>query len=348
MKRTFKWMALLALITITFSGTNALAVEKTKKFHNSWAVGGVETVNIANKFGEVRITNKGGNQITIDVLVTVEASSDSKANDLLDKISIAMQKKGETVYAKTIIENNFNSQRRFSINYVVNVPSDKNLEISNKYGNTIVNQLFANGLFDIQYGNLTANELKAPGTDNMNVRIAYGKASIETANDLRLDLQYSGGTVGKIKDLLLQSKYSSLDLEEGGNIHIDSKYDKYDFGKVASVLATTKYTQVRIEKLAKSLKIEAGYGSIRVNEISADFESVSVTNEYGQISLGLGKASYAVDASCEYCGISYPESNFKGNKMNERNTQTIDGEVGNGGGGTIYIRSRYGEIRLGD
>ncbi len=347
MKRTFKWIALLALITIVFSATNALAVEKTKKFHDSWAASGIETVNIVNKFGEVRITNKGGNEITIDVLVTVEASSENKAIGLLDKISVSMQKNGKTVYAKTTIENNFSSQRRFSIDYVVNVPADKNLEISNKYGNTIVNQLFANGQFDIQYGNLTANELKAPGTNNMNVRLAYGKASIETANDLRLDLQYSGITVGKMKDLLLQSKYSSLDLEEGGSIRIDSKYDKYNFGKVISVLATTKYTQVRIEKLAKSLKIEAGYGSIRVNEISADFESVSVTNAYGQISLGLGKASYSVDASCEYCGISYPESNFKGNKMKERNTQTINGKVGNGGR-TIYIRSRYGEIRLDD
>jgi len=347
MKRTFKWIALLALITIVFSATNALATEKTKKFHDSWAASGIETVNIVNKFGEVRITNKGGNEITIDVLVTVEASSENKAIGLLDKISVSMQKNGKTVYAKTTIENNFSSQRRFSIDYVVNVPADKNLEISNKYGNTIVNQLFANGQFDIQYGNLTANELKAPGTNNMNVRLAYGKASIETANDLRLDLQYSGITVGKMKDLLLQSKYSSLDLEEGGSIRIDSKYDKYNFGKVISVLATTKYTQVRIEKLAKSLKIEAGYGSIRVNEISADFESVSVTNAYGQISLGLGKASYSVDASCEYCGISYPESNFKGNKMKERNTQTINGKVGNGGR-TIYIRSRYGEIRLDD
>lgn len=347
MKQTFKWIALLALITIVFSATNALATEKTKKFHESWAASGIETVNIVNKFGEVKITNKGGNEITIDVLVTVEASSENKAIDLLDKISVSMQKNGKTVYAKTTIENNFSSQRRFSIDYVVNVPSDKNLEISNKYGNTIVNQLFANGQFDIQYGNLTANELKAPGTDNMNVRLAYGKASIETANDLRLDLQYSGITVGKMKDLLLQSKYSSLDLEEGGNIRIDSKYDKYNFGKVASVLATTKYTQVRIEKLAKSLKIEAGYGGIRVNEISADFESVSVTNAYGQISLGLGKASYSVDASCEYCGISYPENNFKGNKIKERNTQTIEGKVGNGGR-TIYIRSRYGEIRLDD
>lgn len=173
------------------------------------------------------------------------------------------------------------------------------------------------------------------------------KTKIKTTNNLRLNLQYSGITVGKMKDLLLQSKYSSLDLEEGGSIRIDSKYDKYNFGKVISVLATTKYTQVRIEKLAKSLKIEAGYGSIRVNEISADFESVSVTNAYGQISLGLGKASYSVDASCEYCGISYPESNFKGNKMKERNTQTINGKVGNGGR-TIYIRSRYGEIRLDD
>ncbi len=179
MKTTFKITAILILVIVVGSGRTVLAEEKTKKYHESWSASSVETLDISNKFGEVKFKNEGGTEITIDVLVTVEASSESKANELLNMIDVEFSKSGNTVKAVTSIENNFKSQRQFSINYEINVPSDKNLIVSNKYGNTIVNKLNANGDFDIQYGNITANELTAPANGKMNIMLAYGKGNIE-------------------------------------------------------------------------------------------------------------------------------------------------------------------------
>lgn len=347
MKTKINLITFLLLFAILLMGNSTMAAEKTKKYHDSWASSGVESLEIINKFGEVKVVNNGGSEITIDVLVTVEALSESKVDDLMDKIDVTLKKSGNTVKAETTIENNFNSQRKFSIDYVVNVPSDKNLNISNKYGNTIVNVLNANGDFNIQYGNLTANELNAPANGKMNVLLAYGNAGIEGAVNLNVDIKYSNLNLGEIKNLKLESKYSNVDIEEGKEIQISSKYDKFNFEEVESVTATTKYSHLKIEELAKSLKIEAGYGSVKVNQVAKSFESISVTNSYGQISLGLDDASYSVDASCDYCGISYPENNFKGNKTKENNSQNIEGKVGTGGG-TIMIKSRYGDIKLMD
>ncbi len=120
------------------------------------------------------------------------------------------------------------------------------------------------------------------------------------------------------------------------------------FDKIESLTSTTKYSHIDIDNLTKSLKIETGYGSVKVDEVAPDFDAISITNSYGQISLGLGDASYSVDASCQYCGISYPENDFKGNKMKDNNTREINGKVGNGSGGTIMIKSRYGDIKLKD
>jgi hypothetical protein len=154
--------------------------------------------------------------------------------------------------------------------------------------------------------------------------------------------------MGTINDLRLESKYSTVEFDKGHIVNIESKYDKFNFGKVKSVTANTKYTNLKIEFLASILKVETGYGGIKVNEVAPDFESVSVTNSYGQISLGLKNASYSVDANCEYCGISYPEQRFKGNKIKDGKTSEINGKVGTAGGGEIMIRSRYGEIKLGE
>lgn len=346
MKRKFKLVALIILGAILSAGTTVFAEEKTKEFHESWAASGIETVEIINKFGEIKVTNEGGSEITIDVVVTVDALTEKRADELLSKIDVTLRKNGSTAKGETTLENNFNNLRKFSIDYVVNVPSDKNLKISNKYGNTIVNQLNANGDFNIQYGNLTANMLKAPANGKMNILLAYGNASVEGAGILKINNNNSNLTLGEIKNLILESKYSTVDLEEGGEIQIDSKFDKLNFEEVKSVTANIKYSHIKIDQLAKSIKVDAGYGSVKVGQVAKDFESISITNSYGQISLGLDEASYSVDASCEYCGISYPEDNFKGNKMKERNTQTINGKVGSGSGGTVMVKSRYGDIKL--
>lgn len=346
MKTTFRITALLILVIILGAGKSVIAEEKTKKYHESWPSAGVETLNISNKFGEVKFKNEPGTEITIDVLVTVEGSSDRKTSEMLDKISVSFSKTGSTVKAETSISNNYNFNGKMSIDYVINTPSDKNLVVSNKYGNTFVNKLNANGEFDIQYGNINANELVAPAGGKMNITLAYGKGNVETAGNLNTDISYSNISMGTINDLILESKYSTVEFDKGHIVQIDSKYDKLNFGRVKSVTATTKYSNIRIDYLASILKIETGYGGIKVAEVAPDFESVSITNSYGQISLGLKNASYTIDAKCEYCGISYPEDRYKGNKMKDGKMYEIKGKVGSAGGGNVVINSRYGEIKL--
>lgn len=343
MKQAFKTIAAIFVISILSAGTTVIAEEKTKEYNETWAASDIKSLEIINKFGEIKIKNDGGSEITIDVTITVEARDERRADDLLDRIEVEFKKSGNTIKAVTTIENNFKSQRKFSIDYVVNIPSDKNLKISNKYGSTIVNELNGNGDFDIQYGSFSANSLVG---EEMKISLAYGNANISSAGNINAVVKYSPISFGEIKNLKLTSKYSDIEIEEGKTIQIESKYDKLSFEEVESVTATTKYSHLRIEELAKSLKIEAGYGSVKVKQINAGFESISITNSYGQISLGLDDASYAVDASCIYCGISYPEDEFTGNRIKENNTRTINGKVGSGSGGKVYVRSRYGDINL--
>ena len=344
--KTFKWITVCLLAGLLTAGITAKAEEKSKEYKESWAVSDVSTLQIINKFGEIKINNDGGSEVTIEVKVTVEASNEKKTNELLDLIDVQFQKSGKTIKAETKIANEFKSQKRFSIDYTVNIPSDKNLMIENKYGNTLVNRLEANGDFQIKYGNLSANELLTPESGSLNVNLAYGNASIGEVTNMNVQVAYSPMTVETLKSLKLESKYSSFELGEGKDIQIESKYDKFRFGKVESVTATTKYSQVSIDELSKSIKIESGYGGVKVGTINPAFDFIDITNSYGQISLGLNNANYSIDASCDYCGISYPQESFEGNRIRENNSQTVKGKVGSGEGGKVFVRSRYGEIKL--
>jgi hypothetical protein len=208
-----------------------------------------------------------------------------------------------------------------------------------------VNRLTGTGEFDVQYGNITAVSLKGAST---RLKLAYGKGNISETGNIETEISYSNITFGETGDMRLNSKYSTVDLDKAKNIQTESRYDKFNFGEIVSVTADTKYSQFRIASLAKSLLITSGYGGVRVDKIAPDFDSVNITNSYGQISLGLGGSSYTLDARCEYCGITYPQERYKGNRMKENTSIQLQGKVGNAGGGNVVVKSRYGEIKLGE
>lgn len=346
MKLKFEYFTIVFVWVFLFAGPEISAREKTKRYNESWPVASVQTLEINNKFGEVKITNRGGSEISINVLITVEAPNDSRANELLSKIKVDFEINGDVVKAETFIDNDFKSRNDFSIDYLVNIPSDKNLDISNKYGNTIVNVLSANGSFDIQYGNFIATELNAPVNGKMDVFLAYGKADVSLSNNINVDVKYSTMNFGETGNMKLNSKYTVINLGEARSVEANAKYDTFNFEKTGSLSGNTKYTHIKIDELTATLDIVAGYGGVRVNEVAKGFESISITNSYGQVFLGLRNNSYTLDASCEHCGITYPEDNFVGNQMKENNTGRVIGKVGSESGGNVMVKSRYGQIKL--
>ena len=346
MKSKFKIITAIIVITIFSSGITAIAEELTNEFHQAWLASSANKLEISNKFGEIKVNYQGGDSITIDVKVTVEAPNEKKANELLELIEVKFGKSGSTVKAVTEIDNDFKSKQQFSIDYTVNIPSDKELAITNKYGNTILDELNASGDFHISYGNFSANQLNAPENGHMEIYLAYGKANLESCSKANVEVNYSTIDFGGVNVLQILSKYSVLNIEEVDVITADSKYDTFNFEEVESLSATSKYSHFKIEELKTNLKIEAGYGGVKIDEVGADFESISIENSYGQIKLGLDERNYTIDASCKYCGIKYPADNFSGDRIKENNSSKINGKVGSGGKGKVYISSNYGEINL--
>ncbi len=337
---------LLTAILLVAPVTELFSVEKTKKYHETWPASEVKTLEVSNRFGEINVVNSNNNKVTIDVVVTVKANTENRAENILNEISVEIDKPGRVVMAKTQIGNNFNSKSSFSIDYTINIPPDKNLRIDNKYGNTFINKLHANGNFNIKYGNFNANELTASPDSKISISLGYGNSRVEIANTLYADIMYSDMTLGLIKELKLESKYSKFDIEDAYSLDLYSKYDKFRIEKANMVVASSKYSNLRIGELKKSIKVDNGYGGIKIDKVAADFESISITNSYGQISLGLNDTGYDVDAMCEYCGISYPEGNFSGSSFKDNNVRKLKGSVGDAGNRKIFLRSRYGSIHL--
>lgn len=345
MKSKFTITTILFLLsTIIVWGSGA---EYSRNIKKGWIKNTVTALKITNKFGEVKINDQGGDSITIKVMITIDNISTNKANDLMDKIHINIQKSGGLVSAETEIDDDFRNNKSFSIDYLVNIPKDRELNITNKYGNVIISELEAKGYFSVSYGSLTSGAIKAPTGSPAMIFVNYGKADLESINEANIEIKYSKLYAEEIGKLTLISKYSGLNLHKAKTLNLDSKYDAINIDEIENLKSDSKYTNYKIGLLSGNFILDTGYGSVRIDKVAPRFDQIKITNSYGGITIGLDELSYRIQADCDYCDINYPTNRFKGNRNSESHHLSVNGNVGTGGG-IISINSRYGGVKLGE
>jgi hypothetical protein len=341
----------LFLLTSTLS-----AQEITKEFHKEYTAG-TKTLEISNRYGDVVIQSWDKDQIVIDVKVTVEMSNKEKAQKVLDLIDVQFSEGTNVISAKTEIDDKFNftgwgDSRKFSIDYNIKMPVKTDLSLTNKYGNTDIDELHGFLTLDIKYGNITAGKLTRGNVKPLsNLNIAYGKGTIDETGWLDLTERYVGSMdIAKSTAILLDSKYSKISLGETSSVVGESKYDNIRIENIKNLVLENGYTQVNIGELTKKLTYTGSYGSFSVDRVPAGFESLEVETHYMGVKLGIEEsASYRLEAKVSYGGLKYNQENFKNQRrIIENNSSEIAGTVGSEENPTskVNVNSSYGTVRL--
>ncbi|MEN6353367.1 MAG: hypothetical protein ABFD02_07915 [Bacteroidales bacterium] len=358
MKKSIYKSGTLLFITLIFVSVTLSAQEVTKKFHKEYTAGANTTLDINNRYGDVVINSWDKNQVVIDVIVTVELPNKEKAEKLLGYIDVQFSEGENIISAKTVIDDKFSfsgwggESKRFSIDYDVKMPAVTALTLSNKYGNTDIDELKGLVNLNIKYGNLTTGKLTRGNVKPLNtLNIAYGKGTIDEAGWLDLTIRYVGNlNIVKSQALLLSSKYSKLSLDEISSLVGESKYDNIKIGNINNLVLENGYTETTIGTLSKELNYSGSYGSFSIGRIPAGFESIDLETHYMGVRLGFDEsANYKLNAKVSYGGLKYNEDNFKNQKrIVENNSSEIAGIVGKeeSPSATVKVISSYGSVKL--
>src|SRR5689334_19165427 len=62
--------------------------KKTKSYSKSYSLSGSDKINLENQFGEMKLMTWDKNEIKVDVSITGKSDDESRAQQILDKISI--------------------------------------------------------------------------------------------------------------------------------------------------------------------------------------------------------------------------------------------------------------------
>jgi hypothetical protein len=204
MKVILKKYSIPFFIVCLLSSTHVLAgdpvVEKKKTYTKSYTVSNSDKISFYNQFGELKINTWDKNEVKATVTITAEASTDEKAQTILDYISIEDGKSNDGVFFKTKIDKQKNSQwgkgekQGYHIDYVVYVPARNPLYARNDFGPMSIGDYSGEITLDSKYGNLTTGKLS-----NVNkVLVEYGKATIGGINNGSLVIKYSKAAIDNL------------------------------------------------------------------------------------------------------------------------------------------------------
>ena len=362
-------LLLIAGTALTVHAGDDVRREFTKTIKKEFDISANGTTAIYNKYGKVDIKTWDRNRVKVDVTIIVNASSESAAQKVFDRININFYNKSDYVKAETQIEPykkewwdwSSGNKSDYSINYEVFLPATNNLELANKYGDTYVASLSGRVNVDIKYGNIKMQGVN----NNAKVVLAYGNGSLGSAQNISGDIAYAKLDCGDVKDVEFVSKYSRINLDKAENILASTKYDTYEIsqakefrnegkydnirlGSVQDVIINSKYTNVSVEKLGNLLDLNMSYGGASVGAIGKNFTSVNLVGSYTDFKLGVESgANFKLDATATYAGIYYPSALSVSKEIEKGSSHEVQGHLGSQNArGTITARLNHGGLKV--
>ena len=248
----------LLLSTFQLRADDDPAVEKKKTYSKSYSISASDKISIDNQFGEVIIKAGNTNEVKVEVTITAKSSTDERAQEILDRISIEDSKGSGGVSFKTNMKNDHKNRndnkgsttQSMEINYLVLMPISNPLTLNNQFGPTVVPDM--KGLVDItsKFGALTAGKL----TNVKKIDVEFGTATIESISNGNLTVKFSRAIVNKLA------------------------------GSVVAVFEHSSGIKLGIENTTKELTVASSFSTVYVDinkNLGATFD---ISTSFGELS----------------------------------------------------------------
>jgi hypothetical protein len=348
MKTLCKFLPVLALIFILAPHKASGREEYTKVIKKEYTVNPDAQVILDNKFGQIHCNNWDKNLVAIEVRITVSASSEAKANDLFDIVSISSEGTPAKVEIKTnFSKEGFSGNSKVTVDYTVNMPATVSLNLTNKFGDVFLNELSGTGNFNIAYGNMEINKLM---NSNNVIDIKFGKGDIQYITGAMVSIKYSELKVEYAGSLYVDSKYSNLEATKIVSLALGFEGGKVDVENTSVVTGTSKFTDLDFSHLESKIDLTIQYGNCDVDKISADFSLISVRNKYGDVSVNIpAGTSYSLDADLKFCDLDFPENETNlTQKIITNTSKSFRGTVGKKPNpeAKVIVKSEFGNVSL--
>ena len=332
---------------------NAYDFTKSKKFSKTFKVSSADKLNIENQFGKVEVQTWNRNEISVEVNIITRASTDAKAQEILDKINIQATQGSNLVSVVTVREPmhiQTASGKSFEVNYLVKMPKANPVAISNKFGDVVLPDLDGPSEVSVKYGSINAGRLN---NKHNRVSLEYGK-DLSTVDYMRggnLNVKYSSFKLTAAEALMTTTAYSSIAIDNIDALAVESRYDRaFKVGNVNQLTGRGSYTTFTVTNLKESAGMEMKYCSkFEIANIASGFKKIDVNGGYTTINLNFAdKTAFNFDVNTSYGNLKVDQDLVDYSFKEVRNTSaTYKGKFGKAASkGLVNVTSKYGTVQF--
>jgi hypothetical protein len=194
--------------------TQAQDVRRQRLINKSYDVTADDKLEIDNQFGNVVVSTWDKEQITVDIEVSAKASTEERAQDIMNKIDVKDSKDGHTIWFKTKVDEIHNSDKIENSFGKTEIPAFKGLvTLTSKFGSLNTGKLDNVDQIDVEFGKAyitSVNNGKVLFKFNKESRIGKVDGSVRISSEFSQNVQI--GVADNIQDLQLSESYSGVRL----------------------------------------------------------------------------------------------------------------------------------------
>ncbi|WP_121069371.1 hypothetical protein [Maribacter vaceletii] len=353
----YKYTSLLLFIApilvLAHNGKLKGKYTKEKTIIKEYNVNSDALLKINNSYGNLNITSWNENRILIEVHIKTNGNNEEKVTKKLESITVDFNGSASMVSAKTIFNNSKSSwgwnwgnssNVNMQINYTIKMPIKNSVNLSNDYGNIILDRVDGHAKIYCDYGSLDIGELR--GRNNALNFDYTSKSNIGYINSGTITADYSGFNIEKAGDLTIKADYTNATISYMKNLQYTSDYGKIDVGEANNIEGNGDYINVKLGTIHGNVVLSSDYGALQIKEMAKDAGNLSINSEYTGIKIGYNSQyHFDFDISTEYAGVKGKEEfeiNISTEKSNEKFYKGYYGSTNTGN--HVSIDSEYGSV----
>lgn len=345
-------LALLPALVLATNGVERAKYTKEKTYHKEYDVNKDALLKIDNTYGNIDVITWNENRVVIDVTITTSGNDEDKVENKLAEISVEFEASNSLVSAKTKFNNKKSwwnwgkSNIKMDINYVVKMPISNSVDLSNDYGSINLDKLEGHAKISCDYGKITTKELMA---DNNIINFDYTNNSyFEYIKTGKISADYSGFTIAKTNAININADYTKSKIEIAENVDYNCDYGAVTIDKVNSVVGNGDYLTVRIGDVYNNINIRADYGSLKIQNMTANAGDITINSDYMKTTIGFApEYSFKFKFDLEYASLNTNEELSFTVKNTEMTDKYYEGYFNDSNSkNMITINSDYGSVTL--
>jgi len=337
------WVALLLFIA---QGVEA-QVKVSKKVDKTYKMTNAGELHLENKYGNINLYGWDKSEMHVVISIKVNHRKKDNAKDLLNRISPVIRESDNYVaISYEIAEKNqgwfgnfFDKANPFDFNrsniqidYTVYMPSKAELEVTNTFGDVIIEGWKGKLKGQIEHGDIWLNE----NLNNADIDIKYGKLRARSINYGNLTLKNGDLNMEDSRSLRINSSGTEITIGKITSLEFYSNKDEVSISEVGTIYGTLKFTTLELERLAKDVDLTMRVADFRVSEILDPNADIAIEQESSEVNLNVTGFSNRFEATLEEGLVRLPKS-----------FENIDSKMLDKGKKLREIKATYGKSKKG-